>query len=86
MEYVVVTVGLTFTLMDGAVPENGIPPVNVPEIVPGPDTLSVIVAVWPLQMVWLGGKTAAGLGFTVMVNGVPGSLQPNEFATLIVPV
>jgi hypothetical protein len=84
--YVVVVNGDTFTLIVGAVPENGVPSDKVPESVPVPVTERFRVAVAPWQIVTAPARLAVGLGFTVILNGEPGALQPKLLATLTVPV
>src|SRR6476659_10824099 len=50
MVYVVVTTGLTFTVMAGAVPLKVVPSDNVPDIVPGPVKFIVNVPLPPLHI------------------------------------
>ena len=52
-------------MIEGAVPENGVPSDNVPLIVPLPVTARLNVALPPLQMVVVPEITAVGRGFTV---------------------
>ena len=61
-----VALGLTDTVMIGAVPLKAIPPgASVPLIGPLPVTVKLNVALCPLQIVPLPLNTAVGRGFTV---------------------
>ena len=60
-------VGLTTTVIVGAVPLNAAPFDKVPDIVPGPVTANDNVAEPPLQIVVVPLITAVGLAFTVTV-------------------
>ena len=61
----VVVEGDTTTVMDGAVPLNAAPLERVPLMLPLPVTVSVNVALMPLQILVVPVMTAVGLGFTV---------------------
>ena len=67
IEYVVVTTGLTLTVMVGATPVKGVPSESVPEIVPAPVTAKLKVAEFPLQIVVAPLKAPVGLGRIVIV-------------------
>ena len=63
-----VVVGLTLTVMVGAVPLNGMAPgESVPLIVPLPVTANVRVAFWPLQIVVVPLMLPVGRALTVTV-------------------
>ncbi len=67
--YVVVTVGLTVILIEGALPENDVPFVSVPEIFPDPLTAILNVAEPPWQITVESTNRAVGLGFIVIEKG-----------------
>ena len=60
-------VGLTFTVIVGAVPLNGVPSDKFPEIVPEPVTATDNVALPPLQIDCVPLITPVGRGFTETV-------------------
>ena len=68
--YEVKTVGLTGTVIEGAVPLKGIVPFINPDIVPEPVTLTTRFAELPIQTDDGPVKVAVGLGLTVIVAKV----------------
>ena len=67
MVYVLVVAGLTFTVIDGAVPLKAMPLERVPEMVPEPVIAKDNVAEPPLQILVVPLRTAVDLGLTVTV-------------------
>lgn len=60
-------VGVTFTVIVGAVPLNEVPSERIPDMVPTPVTVRVSVVLLPLHIAASPLKMAVGLGFTVTV-------------------
>ena len=67
IEYVVATVGFTFTLIAGAVPVKNVPSERAPEIVPAPVTDKLKVADDPLQIAVVPLNVPVGRELTVIV-------------------
>ena len=63
--------GLTLVVIVGAVPLNALPSDSVPLIVPLPVTVSVKIALWPLQIVVFPLITEVGRAFTVTLAVFP---------------
>ncbi len=62
----VVAVGLTLTVIVGAVPLNDVPSDNVPDSVPVPATDNVKFAEFPVHIAWVPLIAPVGRAFTVI--------------------